>query len=416
MARVCARSTACTGRPLARLQRLVDRVRRHRLTGSRLVNGKRARQPIGISQLFQLVAAGGVDPVIWRELDATVRAALHGDTAPLARLAGDSALFDDPRAVAARYLDDELYAAVWCTEMPEPYSLTASPAARAAQLRRAIVAQPAGAFAPFTAGEWAHLYGISMCLDWPTPDHPLPVVPPGAKPLPASKPVLVLGGDLDSITSSTLARSFAPRLGANVRFVDLRNTTHGTSLGSVLLTIGATCGQSIISRFIADPGRLQSMNTSCAGRIPPIQTPGLYPRTLASAPAATVVAGHASPTARRAAWVAAQTVADALVQSNHSFATATKSGWYVGNASGLRGGTFRVGVDRDVLRDDRFVADATATGSFSSHDSPAQVFGTITIHYRGHAYPVHVAWRERSRYARARVPGATLKLPSPGGF
>jgi hypothetical protein len=61
----------------------------------------------------------------------------------------------------------------------------------------------------------------------------------------------------------------------------------------------------------------------------------------------------------------------------------------------------------------RFVVDAAAIGSFTQGTGNG-VVGTITIHYRGVAYPVHVWWSERSRSARASIAGATLKLPAPG--
>jgi hypothetical protein len=107
-----------------------------------------------------------------------------------------------------------------------------------------------------------------------------------------------------------------PGLGANVRFVDLHNATHVTSGGGYpSVTDGGPCADSIITRFVQRPAALHRMNVSCATQIPPIQTVAAYPRTLAAAPAATVVSGHASLTARRAAWVAAQTAGEALLGS-----------------------------------------------------------------------------------------------------
>jgi hypothetical protein len=145
------------------------------------------------------------------------------------------------------------------------------------------------------------------------------------------------------------------------------------------------------------------MNTSCASRIPPIQTVATYPRTFTAAPAARLVSGHASLTARRAAWVAAQTAGDAFLTSAQFF----------GNPVGLWGGSVTLERNGPQLTGYRFVADATATGTFVDHSGNGLV-GAITIHYRGVDYPVHVSWSQRSRFARATIAGATLTLPAPG--
>ena len=143
------------------------------------------------------------------------------------------------------------------------------------------------------------------------------------------------------------------------------------------------------------------MNVSCAAKIPPIQTPGEYPRSLASAPAATVVAGSAGPAARRSAWVATQTAGDAAISYYYS---------PTAHGPGLRGGSFTVSHNRFKLHADRFVSDAAADGTFTDHPATGQITGTITVA----GYRVHIAYSQRSAYTRATVGGATLKLPAPG--
>jgi hypothetical protein len=239
------------------------------------------------------------DPTVLRALDPSVRAAIDGDGTPLARLVATANATDNARA-PTRFLSDELFAAVWCTEVPQPYSMNVPPATRAPAANGDLAAPP-GSFAPFTVAEWVRHFGLGICLRWPEPQDPLPVVPRASRPLSASVPILVVGGDLDSVTSAAVARSLTPGLGANVRFVDLHNATHVTSGGGYpSVTDGGHCADSIITRFVQRPAALHRMNVSCATRIPPIQTVAAYPRTLAAAPAATVVSGHASLTARRA--------------------------------------------------------------------------------------------------------------------
>ena len=52
------------------------------------------RLRFGIRALVDMVQDAGSDPVIYRELDASVRAALAGDDAPLLRLVAQSKTYD----------------------------------------------------------------------------------------------------------------------------------------------------------------------------------------------------------------------------------------------------------------------------------------------------------------------------------
>ncbi len=222
-------------------------------------------------------------------------------------------------------------------------------------------------------------------------------------------PILVVGGDVDDLTPLSDVRKFAPTLGRNVRVVDLHNTVHVTSEGDTFLSVGAGCARSIIDRFTARPSRLQRMNVSCAARIPPIHTPGEYPETLAGAPRATVVSGHAGDAARRAAWVAAQTAADATIRYYYVYV----------NGPGLRGGGFKVrslksGAYRFTLHRDRFVGDAASGGSFTWNPANNAIRGTVIVHTLTRRYRVVIGWTQRSTYARATLRGATLRLPTPG--
>jgi hypothetical protein len=314
---------------------------------------------------------------------------------------------------SAVYFNDPLYMAVSCTDYPQLFDMHASPRVRARQFARAVAAQPSHDFAPFTTAEWVTLSGYSqpydVCLDWPSPTHTAPVEPARATVLPASVPILVIGGDVDDLTPLSDVRTFAPTLGRNVRVVDLHNTVHVTSEGDTFLSVGADCARSIIDRFAARPARLQRMNVSCAAKIPPIRTPGEYPQTLASAPAATVVSGTVSPTARRAAWVAAQTAADAAIRYYYVYV----------NGPGLRGGGFKVksltsGAYRFTLHRDRFVADAASDGTFAWNPANNAIRGTITVHAGAKRYRVRISWAQRSTYARATVDSAALRLPAPG--
>ena len=144
-----------------------------------------------------------------------------------------------------------------------------------------------------------------------------------------------MGGDLDSLTPLADAPAISRAIGTNVQVVNLRNTVHVTSQGGTYLVEGMRCARRIIRAFVRTPSR--RLNTRCADTIPALHTPHGYPRTLAEAAPATHVAGpDPGETVRRAATVAAEAFADAVIRSIYSGGT---------RGPGLRGGTFTVADD-----------------------------------------------------------------------
>src|SRR3954468_18696843 len=336
---VCSRDPACSsiapGSATDRLAQLLAGVRRPPTSGStRDADDSKARVTIGPGALVDLVSDAGPDPVVYRELDAAVRAAPAGDRVPLLRLAAQSRSFDRSPSPDELW-STGLYFAVSCIDYPQLYDMQASPAVRRRQFADAIGTAP-DAFAPFTPEEWLRkgawaedYYG---CLEWPRPVQHAAPVPPDAQPLPASIPVLVLAGDLDSRTPPSDAEKLAPTLGASVRFVALRNTTHVAGEGNGLRFPPTACARKIIRSFVGTPRRLADLDTSCADAIPPIHTPGSYPATLDEAPAAQLTAGpDPGERARRATTVASGALADAAMRYFYSYAH---------RGPGLRGGSF----------------------------------------------------------------------------
>ena len=249
MDRVCARDPGCrrAGRgstPAQRFGRLLARVRRDPVTAAvRTIHGT-VRFRVTVRHLVDLFQNAGISAFVWRDFDAAARAALHHDWSPLARLLHEDD--SDGGVPDPGYFSDGAYLAVSCTDYPQLYSRTAPPAARRAQYEARLGHAPA-ALAPFTATQWTSMSGYSepfdACLDWPTPAHAAAVPSLTAHPLPASVPVLIVGGDLDDLTPLSQARLFGAKLGADVRIVDLRNTVHVTSEGDSILTLGARCAR-----------------------------------------------------------------------------------------------------------------------------------------------------------------------------
>ncbi len=416
---VCARDAGCAaaapGSATGRLAELLARVRLAPIAGAtRDADGARITARVDPRTLVDMVQDAASDPVIYRELDASVRAALAGDTVPILRLAGQSKTYDHSTSTPD-YFSDGLYMAVACTDYPMLFSMRASPAARRTQLAARIAAGPQAAFAPFSLDERLRISAYSepyrACLDWPAPVHRAPVVPRRPAPLPASIPVLTVGGDLDSLTPLSDARVFAPTLGRNVRVIELPNTVHVTSEGDTMLSVGASCARSIIRAFVKAPRRLASLDASCAGAIPAVHTPGSYPLRLADvAPAAVVSGGDPGGDARRAAVVAANALADAVVRRFYSG---------VEKGPGLRGGSFTTTGEEPIafrLRGVRHVADATVDGSGFWTLAGGATSGDLAVRVGGaggRSFRVRVSWAQRSRAARATVGGSTLSLPSP---
>jgi pimeloyl-ACP methyl ester carboxylesterase len=423
---VCARDPGCAaaapGSATERLARLVDQVRRMPFAGAtRDADGRTIGVTVEVRALVDLVQDAGTDPVVYRELDASVRAALAGDDVPLLRLVGQSRTFDHGNSSAGDF-SNGLYFAVACTDYPQLFDMRSTPAQRRIQLAASLRRAP-DAFAPFTPAEWVKMSAFSeayaSCLDWPRPvrraavvpaiAHEVPAIPAMAAPLPASIPILVLGGDIDSLTPLSDVKKFAPALGRSVRVVTLRNTVHVTSEGDTYLTAGAACARSVIRAFVSAPRRLASLDASCADRIPPIHTPGAYPATLSAAAPATLVSGpDPGPDARRAVTIAAGALADATMR------------WYYSSSArgpGLRGGDFTVSGGAPLrfrLSGVRFVSDATVDGPGTWDPPTGRVHGTLVVQPDGGA-PVQVTvdWDQRTPVATATVGGASLSLPAP---
>ncbi len=411
---VCSRSPDCSGSATDRLSQLLARLRQAPLSGkTRDSDGSRADVTVTVRTIVDLVQDAASDPVIYRELDPSVAAALAGDPVPLLRLAQQSGTYDHGTSTAA-YFTDGLYFAVSCFDYPQLYSLRSSPSQRLTQLAASVAAPPSGdPFAPFTSDEWLQMSAYDepfmACLDWPRPAHRAPPVPPSWQPLPASVPVLILGGDLDSLTPEPDVEKFGPTLGRHVRIVKLLNAVHVTSEGDTLLVGATRCARGIVRAFVRAPQSLDTIDTSCAAAIPPVHTAGAYPATFTAAAPATLASGpDPGLDARRAATVAAGALADATIRRFYSG---------VDQGPGLRGGSFTASGSSLIhlsLHAVRFVSDAAVSGSASWRPGTGAVSGRLTVTAPdGVRAPVTLAWTQTTQLAAATVAGARLTLPAP---
>jgi pimeloyl-ACP methyl ester carboxylesterase len=386
---VCERDPGCAavgGDPIRRLARLDRLVARQPITGvAPNADGKMRPVTIDPGILIYVYWSAGYSPTVYRELDAAVRAALArpSDPLPLLRLARENVWLGG--GGAPRYYSQGLADAVECNDYPQAYDMLARPSDRAEQYRLAIhrlERREPDAFEPFTVAEWttSPVEDFDSCLRWPVPDRPLPPLPvPHEYP---DVPTLVLVGDLDSVTSPEGARQVASTF-PNATFVEAANLTHVTALGD-----RHRCASRIVLRFVRT---LDAGDTSCAAGYPEIRAVDAF------AVRARQVEG---PPARRAATVAAATVADMI---------ARWSGMAGSEGVGLRGGTFLTRGYRLIswrLRHVRWVGDVAVSGSASWNRRTGAIRADVTLEGPGGPTGrLRLRWNDLEPLARANVRG-----------
>jgi pimeloyl-ACP methyl ester carboxylesterase len=403
----CRRSRACRraapGPSWARISAAARYLRRHPVTGpTRTPDGRRVTERLDDLGLTQLINNAGADNGVYRELDPAIRALLRDhDQAPLLRLAAQEIYTGTSGPV--KEFNDGLYQATTCLDYPQPFSYRQPPAVRAQQYRHALAALPRREFAPFTIGEWVTEPDeeFDACLDWPAPAHPDPSITTRPPYAPRRLPVLVLSGDLDSLTTPFEGRQTARDMGPSARWILIHNDTHVNAMDD---TFG--CASGLVQGFIARPARLRQLNASCATRTPEVRVLGTFPRTLRRVTAAAAVPGNrAGRTGRRLAAVGTAAVGDAVWR------------WYYGDGVkgwGLRGGTFRFTGSGSRLRITlaavRWTADTRVTGTVGWDQATGRIRARLTV-----TGPGGISAAVRLRYSDyVRHPAAVLSGRSRG--
>ena len=400
---VCERSPACRngGRAfLPTLRTVLDRVRAEPWQGRSFdADGRPARVTVNPRNLTTLAFGATYTPAFYREMTAALRSALRGDRAPLLRLVAE-ALGGGTDAGSPFYYSEGLDAAVACHDYPQLYDMTAPPGADreqqyAAALRRRTRTRP-GTYGPFTVREYARSdwQALDWCTRWPVapPDNPAGPPTPEGGGYSADVPVLVLSGEMDSITTAAEGDLVAAQFPQSQHVV-VRNSFHVTAISDT-----DACAVHVVRDFVrAAALPLAPGTTRCAERIEPVRAPAVFPRTVGEvAPAA--ADSPVRTRFRRAGHAAALTVAD------------LQDRWwnnYSGHGVGLRGGTwtYRGAPVRFRLDGVRLVRDLAVSGT-ATWDRYAErmavdltVSGDVTRgRLRGH-------WDTRSRGAVAVLRG-----------
>jgi len=284
-----------------------------------------------------------------------------------------------------RGYSEGLDAAVACHDYPQLYDMTAAPAVREQQYAAALdrrAARRPGTYGPFTVHEYASSVwqAFDWCLQWPS----APASNPAGPPRPPSGryprvPVLVLSGELDSITTAGeggLVVDQFPR----ARRVVVRNSFHVTAVGDT-----DDCAQRLVRFFVARPrAGLPRSLLRCAHEVPPVRALGRFPRSLPRDASAAVVAR-----------LAALTVADLPDRWWNN---------YSGRGKGLRGGHWRYAgwrVVRFHLTDVRQVRGLPVSGA-AVWDRNAGTMRVSLSLPRGH---LEGRWDARTVGARAVLTG-----------
>ena len=235
---------------------------------------------------------------------------------------------------------------------------------------------------------------VNLCLPWPVPSaaHPLgEPVPPGT--VFPGVPVLVLSGDLDSLTPPAQGAQ-AAALFPGARQVVVRNTFHVTALGDL-----AYCASDLVQRFVST---LSAGDTSCADAVPAIRLVPAFARLVSQLALATAAASNQGTADDLRAVAATLNVAgDALAR------------WWVnydGDGVGLRCGGFsytqsgavtQFKLDAMKWSDDLSVS-GTLARTFRSNAVTARL--TLTA-ANGTTGQLTARWPDRGSAELARIDG-----------
>lgn len=365
-------ASACkhiTPEPVADLARLVKRMRGGSIRG-RFINdqGRSEAVPIYANDLLGVLMEGDFDPILRAEFPAAVRSAVDGDTAALVRLlarAGSSEEGEGEENLSEGF-DTPLYYSTICEESVFPWNRSSSPKARLREALTALRAQPAGAFAPFTAANALALSDVVPCASWPfasagpeVDEAPFPNVP-----------TLILSGADDLRTPTANAREVAAQI-PDAQLLVVPNTGH-----SVLGADPTPCAHNALQAlFEGKPVR------QCKDRTPPaleLPTP-LPPRSLNAVPLARGNHGKAGLTVDAAVL----TLADCNRQLLLTLLSEPSSESLQGpsaRAGGLLAGWCGISGDSQLLRGYSYVPGVTVSGKFSSGAARLSIGGSAAAH------------------------------------
>jgi pimeloyl-ACP methyl ester carboxylesterase len=238
-ARACAHITRS---PTADLARLLGHLGGGEERG-RWIDGHGHAHTIDISAeaLLGALVAGDLEPILRAEFPAAIRAAVSGDTAPVARLLARAESGESEAESPSESFDTPLYYATSCEEEQFPWNRSSSPRRRLAEAKEQIAKLAPSSIAPFTAANVLDFSDMDACAFWPftTPSPAMQNAP-----LPAV-PTLILSGADDLRTPTANAREVAAQIPGSHLLV-VPNVGH-----SVLGTDPSSCSHEALLALFA---------------------------------------------------------------------------------------------------------------------------------------------------------------------
>ncbi len=353
-----------TPAPVRDLARLVRRMGAGSLAERVIDGGGRPHTTYSTSSsLIEILVEGDLDPVLRAEFPAAIRAALRGDTAPLGRLQLRAAGGESESESLAEGFDAPLYYSSVCDEEPFPWNPAASPRTRLREARAALAAQPASAFAPFTAANALALSDMPACAQWPltegapeTDEAPLPNVP-----------TLILSGADDLRTPTANAREVAAQI-PDSHLVVVPNTGH-----SVLGTEPTPCASDALQAMFSGKPIAPCAHAKPPRSYLPTPLPPLRLAEVAPAKGTSGVAGRTLAAVVRTAADFDRQIALSLAEhldAEGSLATLSAS------TGGLRAGWGAIVKGAVVLHAYSYVPGVTVSGTVSAGRASLRIGGS----------------------------------------
>lgn len=407
----CARAAYCAGlkgSSLERIRKLVDFVRRNPISGSAPDGeGEMRRVTVDPGTVGNMLYAGTQGPVIYRDLDAAIRAWFDKrDAKPLLRLTAESIANEDPQA--PREYSYGLFAAVSCMDYQQIYDMNSSPAERRVQREDALRTQrmnDPNIYDPLSMDEFQKvpldISVLNLCLEWPV--HRPPYAP--GKPIPdgaafTAAPTLVINGELDMLTTAAEGAIVTSQY-PHAQQVVVANSFHVDAVDDV-----DDCASEIVRRFTAT---LDAGDTSCAAKVKPVRLVPFFPVHAADALPAVPGDGNAATAHDLAvASAAVQTAGDTLARWNIN---------YSGHGVGLRGGRWRYSqpglVAKFTLSNVRWARDLAVSGSVVWDQRDGSIRAELTF-ANGR---VTALWNDRetggAAVLKGRIGGHALRATMP---
>lgn len=410
----CARSPSCDGpKAKARFEALLKSLRTKPVTGEAFgTHGEIRNVTASPGTLFTIVANAGNSFTPYRDIDAAARAYLDdGYAAPLLRLVAEATGGEEGAGPASEF-SIGLETAVICADYVSLYDMRADEAARHKQYLASLAQAEAGnpnIYAPFTLKDFQNATGnpdaLDFCQAWP----PAPLWATPGVPVPADAkfppvPVLVLSGELDTVTSPAEGRRTAA-LFPNATFIETPNTVHESAIGNGGYNVPpyggdlAQCGSTIVLAFMASGGK--TIDKSCLRHIRPVRTVPKFAKHWQDVAPAIAQPGNAADEAHlKLASAAAETAGDALAR----YGVASEN-----VDAGLNGGKFTVAQTGTgnllTLKDLKWTADLAVSGPVDWNQITGNIVATVHIVAAQHSGTLKIAWNDRQTNAQATIHG-----------